>query len=305
MKSLDPISRNTADSIFSRQNETFLLQCQIAQRSEYSRAKLVARWKAYLTVSFAALSVLASFLDIDSLTAVSSLMAVALLIFNKYSDKYIMIHKKHAASVQQYIDAMLYTAAIDSSISEWGDVPGKSDLAATVSEYENIDTSAVENWYSDYSGLSGENQIFRCQSENIRWDFDLHKKFRGLQIVLLCVVAFVLLVTFIVADPSFVKLICVLSWFAPIAEYAYSIYKEVGESISLLQEVDKLSAEIERKLETSSPRTLKRDLIKLQHQIWNRRENGYLIPDWFYECYRKQQQEKEDNIAKAIRNWDK
>lgn len=302
---METTSRNTADSVFSRQNETFLLQCQIAQRSEYSRAKLVAQWKTYLTVSFAVLSVLASVLDIDWLTAVSSLMAVALLIFNKYSNEYIMTRKKHAASVQQYIDATLYTAVIDGSISEWGDVPSKSDLAATVSEYENIDTSAVENWYSDYSGLTGEEQVFRCQNENIRWDFDLHKKFKGLQMVLLSAVAAVMLAAFIVANPSFVKLLCVLSWFAPIAEYAYSIYKEVGESISLLQEVDKLSAEIEKKLATSSPRFLKRDLIKLQHQIWNRRENGYLIPDWFYERHRNKQQEKEDNIAKAIRNWDK
>lgn len=300
VKSLEATSRNTADSIFSRQNDAFLLQCQVAQRSEYSHAKLVARWKTYLTVSFAVLSVLASVLDIDWLTAVSSLLAVVLLIFNKYSDEYIMTRKKHAASVQQYIDATLYAAAIDSNVSDWGDVPSQSDLAVSVSEYENADTSAVENWYSDYSGLSGEEQIFRCQSENIRWDFDLHKKFRVLQMVLLGSVAVVMLVAFIIADPSFVKLICVLSWFAPIAEYAYSIYKEVGESIAHLQEVHKFSDEIEKKLATSSIRTTKRELIKLQHKIWERREKGYLIPDGFYEWHRKKQQDKEDRIAKVI-----
>ena len=140
---MEATSRNTADSIFSRQNDAFLLQCQVAQRSEYSHAKLVARWKTYLTVSFAVLSVLASVLDIDWLTAVSSLLAVVLLIFNKYSDEYIMTRKKHAASVQQYIDATLYAAAIDSNVSDWGDVPSQSDLAVSVSEYENADTSAV------------------------------------------------------------------------------------------------------------------------------------------------------------------
>lgn len=300
MKSLAATSRNTADSIFNRQNDAFLLQCQVAQRSEYSRAKLVARWKTYLTVAFAVLSVAASVLDIDWLTAVSSLLAVALLIFNKYSDEYIMTRKKHAASVQQYIDATLYAAAIDGSVSDWGDIPGKSDLAATVSEYEKADTSSVENWYSDYSSLPGEEQVFRCQSENIRWDFDLHKKFRVLQMVLLGAVAVVMFVAFFIADPSFVKLICVLSWFTPIAEYAYSIFKEVGESIALLQEVDKLGAGIEKKLGANKPRTIKRELIKLQHKIWERRKNGFLIPDWFYEWHRKKQQDKEDRIAKVI-----
>lgn len=297
---MEATSRNTADSIFNCQNDAFLLQCQVAQRSEYSRAKLVARWKTYLTVSFAVLSVLASVLDIDWLTAVSSLLAVALLIFNKYSDEYIMTRKKHAASVQQYIDATLYAAAIDGSVSDWGDVPGKSDLAATVSEYEKADTSSVEDWYSDYSSLPGEEQVFRCQSENIRWDFDLHKKFRVLQMVLLGAVAVVMFVAFIIADPSFVKLICVLSWFTPIAEYAYSIFMEVGESIALLQEMDNLSAGIEKKLEGNKSRTIKRELIKLQHKIWERRENGFLIPDWFYEWHRKKQQDKEDRIAKVI-----
>lgn len=302
MKYLGATSRNTADSIFIRQNDTFLLRCQVAQRSEYTRAKLVARWKAYLTVSFAVLSVVASIMDIDWISAVSSLMAVALLVFNKYSDAYIATSKKHAALVQQYIDATLFAVSTDSRVSDWGDIPSKSDLAATVSAYENSETAAVENWYSDYSSLSGEEEVFRCQSENIRWDYDLHKKFRTLQIVLLGAVAAVLLVAFFIVDPSFVKLICVLSWFTPIAEYAYSVYKEVGDSISLLQEVDKLSAGIEKKLETSSPRTIKRELIKLQHKIWERREKGYSIPDWFYEWHRKKQQEKEDRIAKTIQS---
>lgn len=305
MKFLEATSRNTAESIFSRQNDAFLLQCQVAQRSEYSRAKRVARWKTIFTLSFAVLSIVASILDVDWLSAVSGLLAVALIIFNKYSDEYIASSKKHAASVQQYIDATLYAAAIDSSVSDWGDVPNKSDLAATVSEYENADTSSVENWYSDYSGLPGEEEIFRCQSENIRWDYGLHKAFRIFQIVVLATVAIVMLIAFIIADPNFVKLICVLSWFTPIAEYAYSVYKEVGESIALLQKVDKLSTEIEKKLAASSSRTIKRELIKLQHQIWERRENGFMIPDWFYEWHRKKQQEKEDRIAKVIQGLEK
>ena len=289
-----------ANSIYSHQNDNFFLLCQVAQRGEYSRAKRKAKWKTILTVVFALVSVTASVLNIDWLSATSSLMAVALIIFNKYSDEYIANSKKHAASVQQYIDANLYSSAIGCDVSDWGDVPSKSDIAATVSEYENVDTSAVKNWYSDYSGLSGEEEVFRCQNENIRWDYDLHKKFRTLQIVLLGAVVVVMLAAFFIVDPSFVKLICVLSWFIPIAEYVYSVYKEVRESISLLHEVNRLSAGIEKKLGASNPRTIKRELIKLQHKIWERREKGFLIPDWFYAWYQKKQQKKEDRIAKTI-----
>ena len=230
MKSLEVTSLNTAKSIFDHQNDTFLLRCLSAQRCVYSRAKLAAQLKTVFTISFAVVSATASILDIDWLSASASLMAVALLIFNKYSDGYIASRKKQAASVQQYIDATLYAAAIHCDISDWGDIPEKSELAATVSKYENTDTSDMKNWYSNYSGLPVEEQVFRCQSENISWDYCLHKSFRTLQIFLLTVVVIVMLAMSIITNPTFVKIICIMSWFVPIAEYAYSTYKEVDNT---------------------------------------------------------------------------
>lgn len=265
----------------------------------------MARWKTVLTMGFAVISVIASALDVEWLSATSSLMAVALLIFNKYANEYITSNKKCAAFVQQYIDVTLYAPAVGCSVSDWGELVNKSDLADMVSEYLNADTSAVENWYSDYSGLSGEEEVFRCQSENIRWDYSLHKAFRTLQTIFLVVAAITMSTAFIIADPGFVKLICVLSWFAPIAEYTYSNYKDVGESIALLQNADKLRVEIEEKLKTNSTEIIKQELINLQYKIWERRKKGYLIPDWFYEWHRKKQQEKEDQIARTIQDIDK
>ena len=262
----------------------------------------MARWKTVLTMGFAVISVIASALDVEWLSATSSLMAVALLIFNKYANEYIASNKTCAASVQQHIDVTLYAPAVGCSVSDWGELVNKSDLADMVSEYLDADTSAVENWYSDYSGLPGEEEVFRCQSENIRWDYSLHKAFRNLQTILLVVVAIAMLTAFIIADPGFVKLVCILSWFAPIAEYVYSNYKDVGDSIALLQKADKLRVEIEKKLKGNSTKTIKQELVALQYKIWERRKNGFLIPDWFYEWHRKKQQKQEDQIAKTIQD---
>ena len=294
-----------AENVFCRQNDKFLLQCQVVQRSEYSKAKFLARWKAIFTLVFAVFSVVTSILDIDWLSAVSSFLAVALALFNKRSDEEIKAIKKHAASIQQYIDATIFAPVIGVSVSDWGDMPNKSDLAEAVSKYGNKDTSAFVNWYSDYSSMNGESQVFYSQSENVRWDYTLHREFRKLYVILLSVLVIALLAAFFVVNPSFVRALFVLSWFMPVAEYGLSVIKEVNESISLLSDANNFSKELEKKLKTSSSKTLKKELIKLQHKIWNRRANGYLIPDWFYEYHRKKHQEKEDDMARTIQNLDK
>ena len=297
-------SQHTADSVFCRQNDKFLLQCQVTQRSEYSKAKSLVRWKAIITLVFAALSVVTSILDIDWLSAISSFLAVALALYNKHSDEEIKAIKKHAASIQQYIDASIFAPVIDTNISDWGDMPTKSDLADVVSKYGDKNTSAFVNWYSDYSSMNAESQVFYSQRENVRWDFALHKEFKKFYVLLLSVIALVFLVTFLVVNPSFVKAFFVLSWFLPVAEYGLSVIKEVDDSISLLCDADNFSKELEKKLKTSGSRTLGKGLIKLQHKIWNRRANGYLIPDWFYEYHRKKHQKKEDNMARTIQSLD-
>lgn len=298
-------SHNTVDSIFNRQNDAFLLRCQVAQRNEYSKAKSLARRKAFFTLAFAILSVASSVLDVDWLSAASSFLSVALALYNKHSGEEIKGMKKHAASIQQYIDVTIFAPAIDASVSDWGDIPSRSDLAESVSEYDGADVSAFLNWYSDYSSLTGESQVFYCQKENVRWDYALHKGYRKLFEALLCVVALAVLVAFVMVNPSFVKVFLVAAWFLPVAEYSLSIIKEVNESISILRDANDFAKALEEKLNASSSRTLKKEIIKLQHKIWNRRANGYLIPDWFYEFHRKTRQEKEDNIARTIQNLDK
>jgi len=304
-KFLEMNSHNTVDSIFDRQNDAFLLQCQVAQRNEYSKAKSLARRKAVFTLAFATLSVVSSVLDIDWLSAVSSFLAVTLALYNKHSDEEIKGMKKRAASIQQYIDVAIFAPTIGTNVSDWGDIPSKSDLAESVSEYRNADVSAFLNWYSDYSSMSGEAQVFYCQKENVRWDYALHKGYRKLVVVLLCVVSLVVLGAFVMVNPSFVNAFWVASWFLPVAEYSLSIIKEVNESISVLRDANNFAKTLEEKLNASSSRTLKKEIIKLQHKIWNRRANGYLIPDWFYEFHKKTRQEKEDNIARTIQNLDK
>ena len=289
-----------ADSIFHRQNDSFLLQCQIAQRSEYSCAKRIFMRKTVLTLAFTIVSITAAIIDVDWFTATSSLLAIALVLYNKYSEEQALIHKRQAASIQQYIDVSLFAPTIGSNEAEWGDIPSTSDLACAVSKYKNCDTTPMKDWYSDYSLLPGEQQIFYCQKENIRWNHDLLKKFKELLIIFLSGVVVALATIFIVVNPSLVKFICVLSWFAPIADFSCSIYAEVQRSIVQLQNIDQYSAAIEKKFKSTGCRGLRQMLIKFQYMIFDKRKTCFMIPDWFYEWHKERYQNKEDCVAKTI-----
>lgn len=299
-KFLEATSQPMGNSIFARQNEEFLLKCQLAQRNEYSHAKRVGGLRSVVALIFAIFSIIASGLDVDTLSAILSLFAVGLVVFNKYSDGHISAHKKHAASIQQYIDVTLFASAIGGTKSEWGELPNKTDLAKAISEFSDVDTSKVKNWYSDYSSLPGEDQIFRCQRENVRWDYNLHKSYIYFQIGILLVASVAMVVTMFIVNPDFIKLICVLSWLTPLAEYTYSVCNEVRESISLLRKIDSSCDLIENKLSGDTHVSVKQELIDLQYKIRERRENGFLIPDWFYKMLRGRQQKQEDGIAETI-----
>ena len=89
------------NNIYAKQNEKFLLECQLAQRDEYSQAKRANRLKSIMTLTFAIFSVVVSILDCDTLSALSSLFAVSLVVFNKYSDGYISSHKNARTKIQK------------------------------------------------------------------------------------------------------------------------------------------------------------------------------------------------------------
>lgn len=286
--------------IFHQQNAPFLLLCQVAQRREYSSAKQLAFCQLVITMIFVVLSITATALNIEWLTAFSCFWAVALVLFNKYADKMVLAKKRHAASIQQYIDVSLFAAAIGNNATEWGELPSKTDIAREVSKFENDDVSEMRNWYSDCSSLSGIFQVFYCQKENIRWNYELHKRFQRLQLVFLCVVAVVLLAILLLRNPSFIRLVCVLSWLVPIAKYTCSIWSEVQKSIRTLQGIETFSRMLENKLSVALSPSMIPELIELQNKIKQKRETGYLIPDWFYNCQKKGQQRQEDDIAKNL-----
>ena len=289
-------------SIYERQNDTAMLRCLVAQRAEYNRAKVILKWKNRLTCVLAVLSIVATWLNLDLLTAVSFLATVGISIAFKHMDKYIDGIKKHAASIQQYIDATLYSEVLETNLEIWGVLPTNSDLAETAGFQDDAMLESVKNWYSDFSGLPAVQQVYNCQRENIRWDSRLRKSFSIFQIIIYFVVAGIAVMVAMWKNPELVQLICVLSWFMPIIDIACTNYQVLNNDIKRLEALHKEIEDSESVIKKGNLTESIDKLIAIQEKIKENRENSYSIPEWFYQSCLSRFQKQEDAIATAVQD---
>ena len=287
-------------SIYERQNEDFLLQCLIAQRNEYTKAKRICRNKSIMTLIYLSYLLVVSIIDCELLTALAFLFSVSLVVINKYADSCIRFHKKHAAAIQQYVDVELFSNAIGSDKSEWGELPSQTDIAEALSDFSNSDTSSVTNWYSDYSSLSNELQVFYCQRENTRWSYKLYKSFLCFQNTIYGVGIVAIFIFVFLINPRIISFICFLSWTTPVIEFLYAINKGLRGSTTQFENLKFICNRIEKKIEGNTSMSIKNDLIALQYKIKECRETSYLIPDWFYTKNKSGYQDIEDSIASKL-----
>ena len=288
-----------ANSIYEFQNDGFLLRCQRAQRSIYSKAKKLSYSLSLVMLVFTLLSFSGFLFGGDLLSAISSLISVILTIVTFKIEEYVSKKREIASSIQQYIDASLYSSVLKNEISEWGCQLSRSELVNQVGGYDT-GLSSFKNWYSDYSSFKPEWQVFYCQCENFRWDSDLLTKYRNFNSILIVITVIAFLCLFCLEGFSLIQKICIVSFFLTIANYFSLRLLRVNKTIHLLHDLNYFRLTIEEQL--SKGNNILSDLIKFQKMIYNRRKNGYLIPDWFYHCYCKSQQKQEDCIASLLKD---
>ena len=131
-----------------------------------------------------AFSAISSATGLELLTAIYGLVSVIVLVANKYYGKWIASVKREAATIQQFFDVVLFSAAVGNSELEWGNCPSRIDIAKHIGDYTDQERADVKNWYSDYSRLSGSQQVFYCQSENERWTKNIIIDYMVLQILI-------------------------------------------------------------------------------------------------------------------------
>lgn len=295
---MEVTSQRMGKGIYDTQNNENMLKCLVAQRRNYSLGKRANAYRSFLTIAFAALALVASLADNDVLSAFACLCAIILSIINRHIDDYVVKQKKHAASIQQYFDATLFSAALGNVASDWSGLPTKTDVVESISDIENVDLEPVKNWYSDYSTLSPTEQVFRCQQTNIRWDAKIRSEFKWLIAASSSIILLLLVCIAIVVNPTFVKCISVLAWILPIADVAFSYYDGLCKDIKRLEALKQQSNLLEQVL--SSGEACETKIINLQKLIMKNRETAVLIPDWYYNKRQSTHQRKENRIADTV-----
>lgn len=301
------------NSIYEKQNDLHFLKCIAAQRKEYNVAKRFSLWKDIITVAFAVLSIIASCLDVDTLTAIVFFFAGIISLASKYVDKDSQQHKQNAAMTQQYVDVSLFNFVLKDDIRSWGPLLSSSKLAEIISIIFENDIKGTENWYSDYSTLSPLEQVYYCQKENLHWDTELRKEFKNLVLIFVVLIVSVILIAAFVINPTLIRLLCVASWMLPLIDYAYSYYIAIKKDFDRLDVLTNKCTDIEKTISKTDMGKLPIDshkyklirscLIELQYDIMMHREASFLIPDWFYKLRKIKYQCREDKIANEIQSF--
>ncbi len=304
MRSLESASQFTAKNIYALQNDELLLKCLCVQREKYTRAKKLLCWK----IVFIFYLVCISWLDAccengkygSFVKAVLGLSGVVFMMASRLLERAVHTLKKRATQIQLFFDANLYSKVLGGDIEEWGNILTKSEVAEDISLVVG-NADAYKNWYSDYASMTPEQQIFYCQKENMRWDFDLRQKFIFRSGVALSLIIALAIIPGLYCNFSIIQCCYALSIGLPLLELIIDQSISLNDDINRLTRIKTKFKDLEPKIEKNT-RGIRKHLFELQILINEHRENAFLIPDWFYHCYQSQQNQKEDNIARILSN---
>ncbi len=111
----------------------------------------------------------------------------------------------------------------------------------------------------------------------------LRKEYYTIQIILLTVMLMIAIVVALVVNPTFIKMICVIAWFAPIVDYVISNFVTLSKDIRRLDELCKKCDKLEWDINNKELTDITSELILIQYAIRENREKAFMVPDWFYE----------------------
>ncbi len=294
---MELISQNMNNNIFSKQNERDFLLLLKAQSEEYTYAKKWLYSGIILSIIFTIIfSILTTIFKNELANVGSSFMAIVLFAYSTYSEKKSDNLITHASKIQQTIDVKLFNIPNISEI--FSDV----EIKEIVIKYKNANLSNFKNWYSDYSKLSFEEQIFFSQRENTRWDKKLREKYKKIIIFIIIFFIFLLILYSIIFDITAAHFFAIASWGFPLGQFVTLHLIKNHDDISRLEKISKDIKETELLLKKEGNQKIFCRLCCLQSLIFEHRKKANLIPDWFYKRNQKNMQKYEDDLANELSN---
>ena len=290
---------NTSKDIFNRQN---LPGCVAAQKAAHYCYK-TGKWLALLLAIFLTyLPIVGNIIILctnnEIVNAILIVLSVIELIVGEIIKHFLSKAKFAGASLQQYFDEIVFD--LKNSSRKYL-VPKKlngNERRMLIAKYVDKDDGGFRNWYSDYSALPYEQAVYNCQKDNLRWDLAIRKKYFALLISLCSLLTIGIVINAIFQRMNVITLIATLSSIAPVFSYFCSAFRKLYKDISNQKHLSDTITAIDAKQENME--SIADEIEELQVEIFTYRKSVYLIPDWFYNLFRRKMQSAEDNLAETI-----
>lgn len=282
-------------NIASRQNEEHSILMLAAQRQIYSNVKTNNALIILLSIGIPLIvsiytSLEQNFCGIDSTAICSFISTIALFVvlrldFNN-SNK---VGK--AALIQQKFDLYVY------DMSWNADMYGKEEnVDEDIAEYsgkicENLEKrNSLLDWYvGKISTNNGYKNIYRCQKQNLSWDYDLRSDYEKYCMYILGAILVLLIAWGLYYNLSVRKWICIVSYYMPLIVSLIRAIKRIENDkrtlLSIKQTLDATKKLCMHRLEI------------VQREIYEHRKKCFLIPDRIYNFLKNKQEKKQKRLT--------
>lgn len=286
-------SQSTMISIYEKQNEDKLLKCLFVQRKEYSFVKRLNIIRIIVSVILVTiLTVLDAIIQNGIVSSTLTLTTILILICAKYYENFVSKHQKHAAKIQQYVDAVCFNCVSGQKLISENNIFVDSEVAEIILSVRLEDCNELRDWYGDYSALPAFKQILYSQKENTRWDRKVRVLYNRILKILIALIVLGVVTYGIISNVTFNQLMKYSSFFLIIVDCLIeSIYKLTED----IKRLEKMSIKI-KNLEQQQEENYE-DLVGFQDYIYEHRQQVFLIPDFIYFFRKSAYQKNEDTIA--------
>ena len=195
--------------------------------------------------------------------------------------------KKLAASIQQEFDIDVFQMPWDEKLfglrKNLNDEIAGASKKILGSEHEK---KMLYDWYTiAVESLTRNKAIAACQKENFNWDAGLRKRFRFFNIALLSLVIIVPVIICLVKQQSVEELLLNFIMVLPALKWSINNITGINEDLKRMEPIERAVYSREEKSMNQLQLT--------QKDIYMNRMATVKIPDWFYKCFKDNDEDRE------------
>ena len=218
-------------------------------------------------------------------------LSLSMLLISIFLAKAIRDKKATAASIQLAFDTYVFAMPWDTRL-----FGKKRNLNAEIAENskkildDEKERAVLIDWYTPIvDQMPLEKGIFTCQKESYHWDSGLRKRYRGLAILIIAVLASIIFIIGIVKNEPFQELIMRIVFILPMVRWLVNTINGLNEDLDRLKELDEEFKQVGN--------TSMSELQMIQKRITEHRKSAVKIPNAIYKLFRNNDEDREHRIA--------